>query len=74
MTEVAECCSIDFSTVSRHLGALARVGVLNAEKQGRTMWYSAPGNELAERFRAIADAIEEWACDVCDDECGEGCC
>ena len=43
VTEVAACCSVDFSTVSRHLATMARAGLLTADKQGRTVWYSADG-------------------------------
>lgn len=71
VTELAACCSIDFSMVARHLSALARAGVLRANKQGRTVWYEAPAGELAGRFRALADAIEEWAADPA---CGVGPC
>ena len=83
VTEVAECCALDFSMVARHLTALAREGVLDAEKQGRTMWYTARSESLVEHFRALAESIEQWhqssAC--CDDDCCEssgdgkdGCC
>ena len=61
VTEVAECCSIDFSMVARHLALMARAGLLTSEKRGRTVWYSADGAALAERFREMADAIEELA-------------
>ena len=61
VTEVAECCSVDFSVVARHLAALARVGVLRAEKKGRTHWYVAPSAELSARFREIGSAIDEWS-------------
>lgn len=61
VTEVAQCCSIDFSMVARHLAALARAGVLHAEKQGRTHWYRAEVGALSGLFRDIADAIDEWA-------------
>ena len=71
VTEIAECCSIDFSVVARHLTALARSGVLESQKEGRTVWYTARSADLAGRFRAIADAIEEWkASDCCDTDCG----
>jgi len=73
VTEVAECCSVDFSVVSRHLALLARAGLLSAEKEGRTVWYSADGAGLAERFRQLADSIEELA--PSDDACAaENCC
>lgn len=75
VTEVAECCSVDFSVVARHLALLARAGVLDAEKQGRTMWYAPRCPDLCARFRAIADSIEEWCgsgecCDAEGDACG----
>lgn len=70
-TEVAACCSLDFSTVTRHLATLARAGWLSAEKRGRTVWYSADASAIAGRFRALADAVESACDDVC---CGEGCC
>ncbi len=60
VTEVAECCAVDFSVVARHLGLLARVGILEAEKKGRTVWYVARCADLSARLRALADALDEW--------------
>jgi len=71
VTEIAECCDIDFSVVARHLSMMARSGVVDAMKEGRTVWYTARSADLAERFRAIADAIEEWKSSDCG---GEDCC
>ena len=59
VTEVAACCSIDFSMVARHLALMARAGLLSSEKKGRTVWYSADGPALAAFFRDVADAIDE---------------
>ena len=75
VTEIADCCELDFSTVARHLGLLARSGVLTAEKRGRTMWYDANASGLARRFRELADAIDELEpsdgrCDPGDCGCG----
>lgn len=70
VTEIAQCCDLDFSMVARHLTTLARSGVLTARKEGRTVWYEAP-SDLAARFRAIADAIDELAPADC---CEEGDC
>ncbi|MEM9083739.1 MAG: metalloregulator ArsR/SmtB family transcription factor [Planctomycetota bacterium] len=72
VSEVAECCSIDFSMVARHLATLAKAGVLKAEKQGRTVWYSAEGASLATRFRELADAIDELT--LCNNCCDNGGC
>ena len=71
VTEVAECCALDFSMVARHLTALAREGVLDAEKEGRTMWYTARSETLQQHFRELADSIEQWhqSSSCCDDSC-----
>ena len=72
VTEIAECCAIDFSVVSRHLATMARAGLLTADKQGRTVWYAADGPALASHFRDLADAIDELEP---DDSCrGGDCC
>lgn len=74
VTEVAQCCSIDFSMVARHLATMARTGLLTADKRGRTMWYSADGAALAARFRDVADAIDELTpITECRDADGCGC-
>lgn len=57
--EVAECCSVDFSVVSRHLALLARSGVLEATKEGRAMLYRVRYAELCGSLRSLADALEE---------------
>jgi len=69
VTEVAECCSVDFSVVSRHLSMLARAGVLESRKEGRTTFYQVRYERLCDSLRALADAIEE----CCPDgSCCEG--
>jgi len=65
VTEVAECCSIDFSMVARHLGTLARAGLLTSEKKGRTVWYTADATKLADHFRALAESIDELNTQPC---------
>lgn len=67
--EVAECCSVDFSVVSRHLALLAQCGILEADKKGRTVFYRVCYRELSGALRALADAIDE-----CCPGDGEGCC
>jgi len=73
VTEIAECCDIDFSVVARHLSMMARSGVVDAKKEGRTVWYTARSVDLAERFRAIAAAIEEWKSSDCCSTDGSCC-
>ena len=57
--EVAECCSVDLSVVSRHLAMLAQAGVLESAKEGRVVRYRVRYGEVAGKLRALADAIEE---------------
>jgi ArsR family transcriptional regulator len=57
--EVAECCAVDFSVVSRHLALLARSGVLEAKKEGRTVFYRVRYAELCRALRSLADALED---------------
>lgn len=74
VTEVAQCCNVDFSVVARHLAHLARADLLEARKEGRTVWYTARSREIAERLRTLADAIDEWrrAAEACRGKAG--CC
>lgn len=71
VSEVAECCSIDFSMVARHLSTMARAGVLKSEKHGRQVFYEADGGSLAKQFRALADAFEDAAPSECSAGPGE---
>ena len=59
VSEVAECCHVDFSVVSRHLALLARSGVLSVTKKGRTVYYGVRYVELVRSLRALADALDE---------------
>ena len=56
--EVAECCSVDISVVSRHLALLARSGVLSATRKGRTVFYRVRYAELARALRSLADELD----------------
>ncbi|MFN7021568.1 MAG: ArsR/SmtB family transcription factor [Phycisphaerales bacterium] len=73
VTEVAEACSVDFSVVARHLHALARAGLLDSERSGRTLLYRPKCAELCERLRLLIAAIEEW-CPNIDPRGGRGAC
>lgn len=57
-SEVAECCSVDFSVVTRHLSLLAEAGVLESKKVGRSVYYKVRYSELGESLRSLADALE----------------
>lgn len=67
VTEIAACCALDFSTVTRHLATMARARLIVGDKRGRTVWYRADGPALATTLRALADAIDELGP-------GTGCC
>lgn len=69
--EVAECCSVDVSVVSRHLALLARAGVLEVSKEGRTVSYRVRTGELCARFRSLAGALEK--CSDSKGGCDGGC-
>mgnify|MGYP003575933462 CR=1 FL=1 len=75
VTEVAECCSVDFSVVSRHLGILADAGVLESRKDGRTMFYHVRYERLGDTLRAMADALDDCCPDdsCCDTACKGKC-
>lgn len=71
--EVAECCSVDLSVVSRHLAALAEAGVLEGSKSGRTVTYHVRTAFVCGRLRDLAEAIETCCPTGCGVGCGPGC-
>ena len=56
--EVAACCAVDLSVVSRHLRALELAGLLESRRQGRSVAYRVLYEEICRRLRDLADAIE----------------
>jgi ArsR family transcriptional regulator len=58
VSEVAECCSVDLSVVSRHLSLLARSGVLEVTKEGRSVRYRVRYDDLSTLLRSIATALD----------------
>ncbi len=66
VSEIAACCPVNISVVSRHLTTLRDAGVLEAEKRGRHVYYSVATLRLVQSLRAIADALEA-CCPVPDD-------
>ena len=69
VSEIAECCSVDFSVVSRHLRVLSDAGVLTGRRRGREVSYAVRYAKLTAQLRAIAQAIND-----CADERQGGCC
>lgn len=58
VSDVADCCPVDLSVVSRHLGVLRDAGIVRAERRGRQVFYTADARALADALRRIADALE----------------
>ena len=61
VSEIAECCSVDFSVVSRHLSLLADAGILDSRKDGRTVFYEVKYAALSGMLRALANEFEKCA-------------
>ncbi len=59
VSEIAECCAVDLSVVSRHLRVLERAGLVEATKTGRVVRYHARYADFCRTLRALADAIEQ---------------
>ncbi len=59
VTEVADCCGVHLSGVSRHLAALRDAGVVEAERSGREVRYRLDCRAVAAALRGLADALEE---------------
>lgn len=68
VSELACCCAVDLSVVSRHLARLERDGLLARVRSGRTVSYAVRYDDVAARLRAMADALDG----CCPGE--EGCC
>jgi len=58
VSEVASCCDVHLSVVSRHLAILRDAGILAANKQGREIHYTVRYPELVRTLRQLADSIE----------------
>jgi len=58
VTEVAGCCAVDLSVVSRHLATLRQAGIVAAEKRGREVRYRVLYASLAGTLRDLAEAID----------------
>jgi ArsR family transcriptional regulator len=58
VNELAGCCPVDLSVVSRHLATLKDAGVLKAEKQGRQVFYTVRYRALSKTLRSMAEAID----------------
>jgi DNA-binding transcriptional ArsR family regulator len=71
VSEVASCCSTDFSVTSRHLVLLRDAGILSSRKEGRCVYYHVNCAEATQILRDCAGAIESFACDTVEDSSAE---
>tara|TARA_R110002074_G_C12153564_1_gene630453 strand:+ start:126 stop:407 length:282 start_codon:yes stop_codon:yes gene_type:complete len=60
--EVACCCTVDLSVVSRHLSILKNAGIVSAEKRGKEVFYHVNRSEVAALLRQTAENIEKTCC------------
>ncbi|GMU34641.1 MAG: winged helix-turn-helix transcriptional regulator [Planctomycetia bacterium] len=56
--EIACCCPVDVSVVSRHLAILRDAGILEATRRGKEVYYCVRFDTFVSTLRVIADAIE----------------
>lgn len=75
--EIAACCRVDLSVVSRHLRLLEAAGVLMSERRGRLVLYAVRTADVCAVLRAIADALEQCCppgeSGCCADACATAC-
>lgn len=69
VSQLASCCPIDMSVVSRHLAILRDAEIVAATKKGKEVFYSVQVGKVAKMLRDLADALEaccppETSCSV----------
>jgi len=67
VTELADCCGVHISGVSRHLAKLKSAGIVSAEKNGREVRYWLEQKALSTTLRGLAEALD--ACCADDESC-----
>jgi DNA-binding transcriptional ArsR family regulator len=58
VSEIASCCPVDISVVSRHLALLRDAGILEARRTGKEVRYCVRFGSFVPTLRAMADTIE----------------
>ena len=58
VSDIANCCGIDFSGVSRHLKILKEAGLLSAVKDGRQVHYRLESDDLIEILENLTTALK----------------
>ncbi|MCG8462428.1 MAG: metalloregulator ArsR/SmtB family transcription factor [Holophagales bacterium] len=65
VSEVADCCGVHLSGVSRHLAILRDAGIVHSHKRGREVIYEPDSAGLAGTLRDLADAIDACRASCC---------
>ncbi len=58
VSEVASCCPVDLSVVSRHLRTLREAGIVSADKRGKQVFYRVEVGRITSALRNLADALD----------------
>jgi ArsR family transcriptional regulator, arsenate/arsenite/antimonite-responsive transcriptional repressor len=58
VSQVAKCCPVDISVVSRHLATLRDAGIVTSRKAGKQVLYAVRYDALVKTLRDLADAID----------------
>ncbi|MBZ0264384.1 metalloregulator ArsR/SmtB family transcription factor [bacterium] len=65
VTELSDCCPVDFSVISRHLAILRDAGIVNAEKRGKYTFYTINYDPLLNNLRELVSMLEDWKTQCC---------
>ncbi len=58
VSQLAGCCPLDVSVVSRHLAILRDAGIVRADRRGKEVHYALDCSRVATFLRSLADALE----------------
>lgn len=67
VTEIADCCGVHISGVSRHLATLRDAGVVRAKRRGREVLYHVDSEYVSQTLRDLAEVF-----DLCRAACCQG--
>ncbi len=65
VSQVASCCGVHLSGVSRHLKMLSSAGLVSARRHGREVRYQLRCEVVSKALRELADGL---------DRCAQACC
>lgn len=58
VSDIASGFSVDISVISRHLSILKNAGILEADRQGKEVYYTLQADTLATNLRQLADSLD----------------